>query len=680
MTAPMPRLVAFLTCAFLASALALSSSPIPARAQEPSPIALTLIAQTPWNSVERPVLDVTVRAQNPGDQPVRDLSLGVTLWGPARTRTAYEESLVADPSSAIVLDARTLPRRGAIPPGGTRDLEIKLDLASVGLSTTESLIYPLKIDVRSGLTSLAALRTPVIYLVQRPETPIRLSWTFVLNEPIYFGPDGVFTTPSLEQALAPGGWLASELPALVALADDPSAPQVDVVVSPLLLNQLVRMRDGYSVIDHGTTREVPAGRGGATAAAQVITDLRRIAAGDGVELSALPFSAPSLPALAAGGLSHDLATQLQRGRDVLEAVLAATPNASILSPPGSAIDRASLDELASQGVRTLLVEPQTIPPAPQPLDFAPPAVASIAAGAGQMTAVVSDPSIGALLTSSTIGTDPALAAQAVLGELAAIWLERPSVERTLAITFPDGFRASGAFFGPLVRGVAGAPWLEKTHAALLALASPPSELSQAVPTVEAFTRAYVEELKAARRRLDIYRSMLVHPSTEPARLETMLLFAESGQYVVNEGPGLEFIHAVRDEVGALFAGISADAGQKITLTSSTGGVIPVRVTNDNDIPVHVLIRLVSSHLTAPDADRVFAAGETATVNFDVALRTAGLFRVDVQVVSPSGRAISHAQLIVRSTGFNRIAILITLGAAAMLLLVWARRFLPRPTS
>jgi hypothetical protein len=66
--------------------------------------------------------------------------------------------------------------------------------------------------------------------------------------------------------------------------------------------------------------------------------------------------------------------------------------------------------------------------------------------------------------------------------------------------------------------------------------------------------------------------------------------------------------------------------------------------------------------------------------FDVDLKTNGRFPVQVQVESPSGRVIGQSTLIVRSTGFNRIALIITIGAALVLLLAWARRFLPRRTS
>jgi hypothetical protein len=48
--------------------------------------------------------------------------------------------------------------------------------------------------------------------------------------------------------------------------------------------------------------------------------------------------------------------------------------------------------------------------------------------------------------------------------------------------------------------------------------------------------------------------------------------------------------------------------------------------------------------------------------------------VPVQVLAPAGQPIGHATVLVRSTAYNRIALLITIGAAILALLVWARRF------
>lgn len=679
MAAPtMHRLAALLAIA--SALLFVPASPAPA--QEPSPLRLTLVAQTPWNSLDQPTLDVQVKAENTGDTALSDLSIGVTLWGPATSRSEYEQSLVADPTS-VGIDTETFPREGTLEPGAIRVFGISLDLRSAGFSTTHSYVYPMKIDLRSGFTSLAAVRTPVVFLVRRPEIPLTLAWTFVLYEPILFGPDGLFASPALEQSLAPGGRLAGELRALATLAQDPAAVPVDVVVSPTLVTQLQRMRDGYSVVDDGTTRIVEAGQGGAAAAAEALAELKQIAAGPGVEVSALPFSAPRLPALMEGGLEGDLSVQLERGRDIVGAALGVSPASQILRPPDSVLDQGALDALAAQGISLLLLDPASAPAPAQPLGFAPPPTASLSTGDTAVSAIVPDGGTDALLSSPVLAGDPVLAAQAAIGELAQIWLEQPGVERGVALTLPEDLSFPGAFFGTLARGIASAPWLAPARATDVVSTFPAADrttrLTTSSPSV--FSREYVDELKQTRRRIDIYRSMLVNENPVPDQLETSLLLAEAGQFVEDPAGGLAFIRNARDTVGSVFDRVRPDAGQFVTLTSSTGNAIPIRVTNGTDEPLRVTVRLVSPHLrSTPSLTRVLGANTTTTLSMSVSLRTTGRFPVQIQAVSPSGRVISQATLIVRSTAYNRIALLITIGAALVLLGLWARRFLPRRTS
>lgn len=668
--------------ALLLAVCALLLIPLPgATAQEPQPLGLTLVSQTPWNGIHDRLLDVRVRAENTGSQPVGTLSLGITLFGPVFSRTAYEAALSEDPASAVI-DAETLPRDGTIAPGGARTFEFQLDLSTVlGLDRTRSLVYPMRIDLRSGFTPLAAIRTPVIFLVRRPETPLNLAWTFVLGQPVEFGPDGVFRSPELERQLARGGTLAGQTRALTSLVEGPSTAPVDVAISPMVVSQLARMRGGYRVNDGGSIRDVPAGKDGSALAAETLANLKTIAGAAQVELSAMPFAAPRIPALVSSGLSRDLPTQLLRGRDVVSTVLSRSPNAAILRPPDSAIDQASLDALAAQGVSLLLPDSEAAPPPEQPQGFAPPPTADLEAGAGTVRALVPDPSVETLLRSELVVQDPVRAAQAVLGELAQIWLELPGTERGLALTVGDDLHAPGAFFGPLIRGISEAPWLRKQSAAALATRFPPTAATTVADFRTApFSRSYIDAIKQARRHVDVYRSMLVAGSTEPDRLETLLLLAEAGQFVFDEGNGLDYVNSVRDAVGAVFDRIRADTGQVNTLTSSSGRVF-VPVTNGNDVPVRVTVQLVSPHLRrSPGSSMVLEARTTRTVSFDVRLNTTGRFPVDVQIVSPSGRVIRQATLIVRSTAYNRIALVITVGAALVAIVIWARRFVPRRTS
>jgi hypothetical protein len=195
-----------------------------------------------------------------------------------------------------------------------------------------------------------------------------------------------------------------------------------------------------------------------------------------------------------------------------------------------------------------------------------------------------------------------------------------------------------------------------------------------------FTRSYVTAIKQARRDVDVYRSLLVNPSPDPDALDTRLLLAEAGQFVSDEGAGREFVTSVQDSVGAVFARIHADTGPVNTLTSSSGRVF-VPVTNDNDVPVRVTVRLVSPHLRrSPATSTVLDARSSQTLSFDVQLTTTGRFPVEVQIASPSGQVIGRAKLVVRSTAYNQIALVITVGAAFVALAIWARRFVPRRTA
>jgi len=86
----------------------------PAWAQDTDSVRLTLLSQTSWNSsydeTNGRTLELAFRAENLTDQPIADLSIGVTLYGRLISRTAFEASLIQDTGFPIA--AETLPREG----------------------------------------------------------------------------------------------------------------------------------------------------------------------------------------------------------------------------------------------------------------------------------------------------------------------------------------------------------------------------------------------------------------------------------------------------------------------------------------------------------------------------------------------------------------------------------------
>jgi Glycosyl hydrolase family 57 len=668
----------------LACLLSLTFLVVPARraaSQEP-PLRLRLLEQTPaWNDPDHPTMVVRFRAENTGTQTYDDLSVGVTLWSPALSRTAFEEAMNGDVPGAAVLLGQTLPRDGALAPGDSREFAITIALPLAQLSSTQSLVYPLTIDLRSHFESLAAIRTPVIYLVRTPLLPVGFSWTFVLHTPLAMRPDGVFTSPSFESSISPGGRLSAEIAALAWLADE-GAP-VDVVVSPLLLLQLRQMQDGYGVVDGGQVRTVAPGNGGSASAAGALARLRTIAHAPNVELSALPYAEPFLPALTSGGLARDLGVQVQSGRELVSTLLGRVPSTTVFRPPQSALDEASLDELPAQGVSTLLLDPTTVRRAGDAQGFAPPPVVSLAAQNATLTGIVGDPAVQTMLGNEVVDDDPALGARWVLGDLAEIWLQQPGEARGLAMIVGESLGAPGALYRPLATAVAGAPWLAKRTAAGLLEdggVHVPGAVSQVIDSPSAFSSAYVTSIKRARRFVATYRTMLVRPSGQPPHLEQLLLLAESQRFVGDERSGMAFVGRVQQATTSMFAAVRPQPAQSITLTSSSIRNVPLLVSNDAAVPLRATIRLWSPHLVSPvERTRVFPPDSTTTVSVDLELKTRGRFEVNVDTFAPTGRRIGHDTLVVRSTAYNRVALMITIGAAALAMLVWARRFVPRRT-
>jgi hypothetical protein len=657
-----------------------SGSPTPAAGED---VILRLVHQTPFNDPDHTDLRLQVRAVNLTDQTFDELSVGITIETPVGSRTEYEDSLQSDTGQVLI--ANSPPVEGELQGGGRRSLRLPpIDLTALA-DRNEAAIYPVEVELRSHDLPIATLRSPVIYLTQNPpDHPLDLTWTFVLSAPILTQPDGSFRTPWLQRQVAPGGPLRAEAQALAKLVSRPGPPSVDIAVAPQLLDQLVRMRRGYTLRTDTETTRVPAGRGGSANADDVILDLKTIAEATNVELSPMPFSSPNLPALIGAGLAGDLPEQLTRGQDDVTSVLGDHLAAGILHPPGSRIDQQSLFALHQNGMRLLLLDDETVhQQIEDPQGFADPPVAPLSLGTSStLNAISPDHGVQAILGSTLPDQDPHLAVQTILGELASIWLEQPSVSRGIAMILSERTGLPGYFYAPFARAIDRAPWLRPMKASAMAAVHPPSTdhpteiVGRPGP---GFSSTYLSHLTEARQAISTYRSIITDDRALPERLEELVLLAESGQFASDEGLGEQFLDAVtttlRDQLGL----VAPDTRQIVTL-ASRNGVIPVQIVNGSGHSVKVRVELQSARLTfAPGADSqvVEVPSDGVTLTFNVQARTTGRFPVQVVVTTADGSTkLSQRRLVVRSTAYNRIALVITIGAALFLLALWTRRFLP----
>jgi hypothetical protein len=655
-------------------------SPARAQVEEAPDATINLISQTSWTTPERPQIRITVRITNDADETIADPVVGWQLGQKVLSRVEYETALVEGPTFVAAADSVVLS--DDLEPGASTDVKVKIDTAEWEAIDDDSGVYPLELGLVSGDQLTPSLTTAVIHIFQDPpQKPVWFSWWTEIATPIAFGPDGTLVDAGFEDTLATGGGIVAQVEALRTLlrADQPGTA-LDLIVSPVALGQLEQAADGYERSD-GTT--VGSDARAPRAAQETLTRLKEIASSPRVRLHAMPFAAPRLPALLAAGLGTHLDAQWRLGDDTFERILGERPDRTVARPPGLAFDQGSVDVMAARGVTTILGAADSVARPPQLNDFAPPPAATLPlSSGGDVTLLLPDPGATSLLSSDLREDDPVLAAQVLLGELAAIWKEQPvppeDIERGLALDLPADLPA--AFWGPAVSRLSDAPFLAPVHAEDLGgeVLPPPDAAALGSEAPEVFSATYTEELVSAARQVSTFGSVVVEPAGEVDRLRRWLLIAEASQYILNEGSGRMWIHAIDRVVDRTFTRIAPDTSTVLTFTSRSGK-IPLRMGDPGGRVLNVRVQLASGRVEflGGDEQPIRLDQPDQVITFPVEVKAAGPSRVEVVVRSPDGVELSRAVLVVRSTAVNPIALLITIGAGLILVALWSRRLFRR---
>jgi hypothetical protein len=660
---------------------ALALFPAPALAQEEGAVRLVLLQQTPTATPVQP-LQIRVGAFNDSPTGYQELQLTVAVYAAVGSRSEYAQTLTTGSTSPVAAEPRSV--RGPLAPGVPRSFPpIEVPMTEFGISA----LHPVTVELRAdgGVTPLAVLRTSVVFLAEEQEVPLNLSLSIVLDQPIRARPDGVFLDDALESSLAPGGRLATIVGGLEA-----EAVPVTLVVSPVLLEDLRGMADGYRVQEGGGIRSVAQGQAGAAGAADMLERLRLLVERPETEVVALPYASPSIPALVESGLGEDLREQLELGRTVVRGVLGVEPSTTVFRPPGSALTGSALDVLGvilgeDGQTEAILVDAETLQP-PIGLTLSPPAVAAVRTAAGDVPAIAPDPILEE--RTEAVPEDPALAAMWTLGELAALYFELPGTDRGAALLISEDETPQPEFLRLLLRGLRpepGAAWIRPTSATQVLFAETgaeddplePRNLDQSSRT-GVVTSDVISAIDRTEEALDRLRSVEARPDLLE-QVRRGILLSESRYLLARQDLALAFLGASRRIVETEFGKIRPpDELTEVTLTSRVGD-IPLTIHNEADYPVRVRVALRSPRLeflTGATRDVVLEPPGAAFI-FPVRAQTTGRFTVGVEVQTPDGVPIAESTISVRSTGYNRVALVITIGAAVFLALWWGRRFLPR---
>ena len=667
--------------------VALLLGTLPPASAQTSSVTMHLVRQSPWNTIEDPNLRISVDATNAGPTALDHLSVDLTIGSPYDSRVEYESSLDEGPTSGF---RTSHPCRGALGSGSTRTCRIELDLSTAsGIDQTDSLVYPARLDLLSGDTIVASLATPILYFVRTPIAPMNFTWWIELEPKIPFGPDGRLQDPFFPDSLAtagPGGQLGAPVGALdQALQAHPHEPlRTSLVITPSLVQQAQDIADGFTRVDGS---QVSAAEDGAVTAATFLATLKRVMGGHGVETVATPYSGPTLSSMLNSGLEQDLDDQRALGIDLLQSFSGAAVQTQVERPVAGKLSDEALDWLVGKGVTTILGNVDTVERPNEASVPEPAPTATLAAPDGQpLNAIMPDPYAQSLLARQDLVDDPVRAAQAILGELAVEWKEAPVPDepnvrgRALALSsdLPPGFWA------PLLERFRHTPFLKFQDPTTFAARVYPAGAAATLraPDDSAFSPTYTdgpEGIHALHANVEDYRSMLTEPSTAPDALTRDIYYAESEPYVTDPLGGEAWLNAVSAATQSIFDSVRPQVGQAFTFTSGEG-TIPLLMGDPGPIPLRVTVSLEGPQFEFPDGNHqdVILSGPTTVVSFHVVAKATGQNPIVVRVLAPNLHPIGDPQQIaVRSTALNDIALIVTLAAAAVLALLYSRRWFRR---
>lgn len=632
--------------------------------------SFTLASQSPWIGAPG-TFSIVVNVSS--DLPPARLGLEFVLYSKLSSRSAYAQT-----TANAVLPFQTCLHTSPLMPVGTAGggstrqtvpvrINVKTSSAapSCGRPTTTFTldcqagqcdgVYPLSVALidRSRPTQpVASFTTHVVIASARAGAfPLKVGLVAQLGGQPSLAPDG---SPALKR---PVSALSAEVQALTA-----TRTHLAVTLSPDLLLALARMRSTQSL------------RGA------IDSFLAHGRAGARVELLSASFTQIDASALAANGLGGDVAPAIAAGQSELAAhfghAIPAAPYVS-LSPLGSqgleALQRACLNEfVVPESSISALAGSQRTPTAPFIVGHA------VACGSTLQPpiAFVSDTTLNAEL--STRSSDPILAGENVLGDLAQVYFEGPFDPDPRAVVAIANEFADPRLLQVVMNGLRDNPILSTSQLSRLFATVPPGSSGNLASAVldgssggDAPGGAAVATSKGL---VKIVKATMPNNRSLISRLNSSVITAEAAG--LSNADRLAYLDAPRQALVTIGKAITIVGSGIVTLTSRSGKIqITIRSEVAGAGPIHIVFHLSSSQLVlpTPTSQRLDLTSKDTPQTVSVQTRTSGSSDLEVVVYSATGGfPLSRREIIVRSTAVSGVAI--ALSAAALIVLVawWVR--------
>jgi hypothetical protein len=670
------RLLAGLGALAAVAALALPASPAAAQQARPfsepeTGLSLEVVALDGVVHSEQDLrLRINVRNANSRDR--EDLRLVATVHGKLTRRGEYHAALDDGVLGGIVhpfvADLQPIPAKGS------RTIELRQTTTELGLARTRAEgVYPLRVQLLAGGEAVDEVTTSIVVVPTTAHTPLDVALLLPMGLPPALDAEGVVADPGLLHAIAEGGTLRGVAEALGAA----ERLQATLELDARTLRDVASLRDGFALRDEGVVVAHGADSTAARDAAAVLDGLSTLVARPFIEHISRPYGGADLTALTHGGLEIEARLRhLEQAAEELAAQTGVQPSTATLWPPAG-IDAETHAMARGAGVDRLVLSEQWLSTGVR--EWYSPSPVRPLRGA-TTTALVPDPWIEGRLTDHT-PDGAVIDAQRIIGELASVYFERPGTPRRgVLVAPPAGEHVDPALVQALVAPLQ-SPVFQTVTVTRLARRATPAEQAHALDYDEASREAelpstYLAQLTQARRALGSLAGVVESAPDLGPRLDRLLLQAASVHYRDDPAQGRALLRTVSGTVQDLYGGVEVLENPPVTLTSVEGH-LPIGIRSGAELPLRVLVTLASARYEVDGGatrEIVLQPGETQVLTFTVrALTPGGTSPIQILVTDLQGDVeIAQGRVVVRSTAFSLVGLLITAGAAVFLLAWWLR--------
>ncbi len=535
---------------------------------------------------------------------------------------------------------------------GTVSAEFSRELADLELAPAA---YPFEVRVRTEVGEPREQKVSGALLIHAPEPTVApVALVVRLISIPGFDPQGHFVTDPASSTAA-----IDEVEALAQAVLADSSLRMTLAVAPMVLDEWMRVSDGYQLVGPEGLTEVDAGEELPRRYSEVLELLRDAVSTGRLELLDVPYADPDIDALESTRPIDDLDGHYTRGTSTYLSSLGTTPSAGTALAADKAT-AATLSIVEQRGASYILLGSEHL----SSEDTTPPGGVYDLDG-NTLTGLVINHETSESLASEDVSAAVRLLFEHAVSEEATI----PTIALVEAGPGREGSVDSALAFLSTLEQV---PWAEALNA--YAVATMPANGTLIPPArTEAAPSApprYWQEVAEARRYADALLSAAGANDSDAQAVTEASLIAQSAYWAGPDGRwsmadrGRSFAHASTRHARSFLDEVSITA-KDVTLAGPRGEV-PLSITNDSPktLDVTLKVRTDDIYLAQEPSAPITLRRQENLHTLSVDLQSALSGRLDVEVWADE-ILLDSDTIVVRASYLDRLAVI---GGVVLLLL------------